>query len=75
MGGRKKNVFETALARICRRVNPKHAQIFDLYSVRHWPAKKVASELGVSMIQIYLVHHRMTKLLKAEVGYIRKKLE
>jgi RNA polymerase sigma-70 factor (ECF subfamily) len=71
----KKNIFETAVARICRRVNPKHAQIFDLYTIRHWPAMKVARELGVSMIQVYLVHHRMTKLLKAEVEYIRRKLE
>jgi RNA polymerase sigma-70 factor (ECF subfamily) len=71
----KKNVFETAVERICRRVNPKHAQIFDLYAIRDWPAMKVASELGVSVIQVYLVHHRMTKLLKSEVEYIRKKLE
>jgi len=71
----KKNVFETAVARICQRVKPKHAQIFDLYAVRHWPAAKVAGELGVSIIQVYLVNHRLTKLLKAEVGYIRKKLE
>ena len=71
----KKNVFETAVARICQRVKPKHAQIFDLYAVRHWPAAKVAGELGVSIIQVYLVKHRLTKLLKAEVGYIRKKLE
>lgn len=71
----KKSVFETALARVCRRVSPKHAQIFDLYAVRNWPAAKVARELGVSMVQVYLVNHRLTKLLKAEVGYIRKKLE
>jgi RNA polymerase sigma-70 factor (ECF subfamily) len=71
----KKNIFETAVARISRRVNPKHAQIFDLYTVRHWPAGKVARELGVSMVQVYLVNHRLTKLLKAEVEYICKKLE
>ncbi len=71
----KKNVFETAVARICKRVKPKHAQIFDLYAVRHWSAAKVARELGVSIIQVYLVNHRLTKLLKAEVAYIRKKLE
>jgi RNA polymerase sigma-70 factor (ECF subfamily) len=71
----KKNIFETAVARICQRVKPKHAQIFDLYAVRHWPAAKVAGELGVSIIQVYLVNHRLTKLLKAEVAYIRKKLE
>src|ERR1051325_6147731 len=42
----KKNVFETAVERICRRVNPKHAQIFDLYAIRDWPAMKVASDHG-----------------------------
>ena len=71
----KKNVFETAVARICQRVKPKHAQIFDFYAVRRWPAAKVAGELGVNIIQVYLVNHRMTKLLKAEVAYLRKKLE
>ncbi len=70
----KKNLFETALARIGRRVKPKHLQIFDLYSVRRWPVSKVARELGVSMVQVYLVHHRVTKLLKQEAAYLEKKL-
>jgi hypothetical protein len=63
------------VARISRRVNPKHAQIFDLYAVRDWPAAKVAGELGVSLVQVYLVNHRLTKLLKAEVEILRQKLE
>ena len=70
----KKNLLETALARVSRRVNPKHAQIYDLYAVRTWPASKVARELGVSMVQVYLVSHRMTRLLKQEVLYLQKKL-
>ncbi len=32
---------------------------FDLYAVRNWPAAKVASELGVSVVQVYLVNHRL----------------
>ncbi len=70
----KKNLLETALARISRKIKPKHTQIFDLYSVRRWPAAKVARELGVNIVQIYLVHHRITKLLKQEVAYLEKKL-
>jgi RNA polymerase sigma factor (sigma-70 family) len=69
-----KNLLETALARVGRKVKPKHMQIFDLYSVRRWPASKVARELGVSMVQVYLVHHRVTKLLKQEAAYLEKKL-
>jgi len=71
----KKNVLETALARLRRRVNPKHAQIFDLYAMRGWPAARVAGDLGVNIFQVYLVAHRLTRLLKEEVGYVTKKLE
>ena len=70
----KKNLLETALARVSRRANPKHAQIYDLYAVRDWPAGKVARELGVSLVQVYLVNHRMTRLLKQEVLYLQKRL-
>jgi RNA polymerase sigma-70 factor (ECF subfamily) len=71
----KKNLFETAIARLSRRVNPKHAQIYDLYAVRGWAAAQVARELGVSVVQVYLVNHRLTRLLKEEVAYLQKKLE
>jgi RNA polymerase sigma factor (sigma-70 family) len=70
----RKNLFETAVARLSRRVNPKHAQIFELYSVRQWPAAKVARELGVRVIQVYLVHHRLTGQLKKEIAYLQSKL-
>lgn|ERR1022692_906649 len=71
----KKTLLETAMDRVSRRVNPKHAQIFDLYAVRRWAAAKVARELGVSRVQVYLVNHRLTRLLKEEVAYLQKKLE
>jgi RNA polymerase sigma factor (sigma-70 family) len=70
----KRNVFETAFARMGRKVKPKHFQIFDLYARRHWPAAQVARELGVTLIQVYLVNHRLTKLLKKEVDYLSSKL-
>ncbi len=71
----KRNIMETALARVGRKVKPKHLQIFDLYSRRHWAASKVASELGVTIVQVYLVNHRLTKLLRKEVEYLGKRLE
>jgi len=71
----KKNLLETAIARVSRRVNPKHAQIYDLYAIRNWAAGKVARELGVSLVQVYLVSHRLTRMLKQEVDYLQKKLE
>jgi RNA polymerase sigma factor (sigma-70 family) len=71
----KRNIVETALARVGRNVKPKHLQIFDLYAMRHWAAGKVARELGVTRVQVYLVNHRVTKLMKREVEYLRRNLE
>jgi RNA polymerase sigma factor (sigma-70 family) len=71
----KKNIIETALARVGRKVKAKHLQIFDLYAMRHWPAGKVARELGVTRMQVYLVNHRLTKLMKREVEYLGRNLE
>ena len=71
----RKNLIETALHRVGRRVKPKHLQIFDLYAMRHWSAAKVARELGVSVVQVYLVNHRVTKLVKQEVAYLETKLQ
>ena len=71
----KRNILETALARVGRKVKPKHLQIFDLYAMRHWPAGKVARELGVTRVQVYLVNHRLTKLMKREVEYLGRNLE
>ena len=55
-------------------MSPKHAQIFDLYAARNWSAAKVARELGISVVQVYLVNHRLTRLLKKEVEYVGKKV-
>lgn len=71
----KRNIVETALARVGRKVKPKHLQIFDLYAMRHWPAGKVAGELGVTRVQVYLVTHRLTNLMKREVEYLGRNLE
>lgn len=71
----KRNILETALARVGRRVKAKHVQIFDLYALRHWPAGQVARELGVTRVQVYLVCHRLTKLMKREVEYLARNLE
>ena len=71
----KRNIIETALARVGRKVKPKHLQIFDLYAMRHWPAGKVARELGVTRMHVYLVNHRLTKLVKHEVEFLGRNLE
>ena len=68
------SVMEAAIARLRRRVKPKHFQIFELYNLRQWSAPQVARELGVTRIQVYLVHHRLTKLLKEEAARLEAQL-
>lgn len=69
-----RHVLDAALARLARRVPAKHFQIFDLYKRQAWPVLKVARELGVNVAAVYLISHRLTKQLKAEVSVISARL-
>jgi RNA polymerase sigma-70 factor (ECF subfamily) len=61
------NLLEAALERVKLKVRPEHYQIFDLYAVKEWSAAKVAQVLGVNEDQVYLIKHRVTEAIKAEV--------
>ena len=65
------NLAEAALERVKRKVAPNQFQIFDLVTVKAWPPSKIASTFRVSTGYVYLVKHRVTALLRAEL----KKLE
>ena len=62
------SLIDTALARLARRVPAKQFQIFDLYRRQDWSVLRVARELGVNPATVYVVSHRLTKQLKAEVA-------
>jgi len=64
----KKNLFERAVERVKRCVNAKQYQIFDLYVIKGWPAEKVAAVLGITTGQVFLAKHRLSKLIKQEIG-------
>ncbi|HUL51198.1 MAG TPA: sigma-70 family RNA polymerase sigma factor [Candidatus Nitrosotalea sp.] len=68
------SLLNGAIARLRRRAKPKQFQIFELYALRNWPGSKVAKELGVSLGQIYLVNHRLKKLLQQELANLEKNL-
>lgn len=68
----KANLFSAALARVKRRVDAKHFQIFDCAVIKQWPVTKVAAELRVNVAQVYLVKHRLSALLKKEVAALTK---
>lgn len=63
----KDNLFEAAIARVKKKIEPKQFQIFDCYVRKEWPAQKVAERLRVNVGQVYLARHRVSALLKKEI--------
>ena len=65
-------LFDAAITRVKKKIEPKQFQIFDCYVRKEWPAQKVAARLGVNVGQVYLVRHRVALLLKKEVKALEK---
>ena len=68
-----KNIVDAAMARVKTRVRPEHYQIFYLNVVKEVSAQKVAQTFGVSTAQVYLVKHRVARLIKNEVRRLEQK--
>jgi RNA polymerase sigma factor (sigma-70 family) len=70
----RKELLEAAVARVKSQVNAEQFQIFDFYVLKKMPVGKVASALRTSTAQVYLVKHRVSKLLKKEMGRLEEKM-
>ena len=70
----KQNLADRAVATVKQRVSPRQFQIFDAYVIKGWSVKKVMTELGVSMAQVYLAKHRVGGLIKKEIAELEKQL-
>jgi RNA polymerase sigma factor (sigma-70 family) len=68
------HLLAAAAERVARHVKPRHFQVFDLYVLQHTPMLRVAADLKVSPASVYVIAHRLTKLLKAEVEKLQKQL-
>jgi RNA polymerase sigma factor (sigma-70 family) len=66
------NLLRTAMQRVKGRVKEEHYQIFDLSVVQGWPVRRIGQTLGVSAAQVYLVRHRVSRLLQKEVKALTK---
>ncbi len=65
---------DAACERIARRVKAQHYQVLDLYVLRQRPVLKVAGELGINPATVYVIGHRLTKQLRAEVEKLKAQL-
>jgi RNA polymerase sigma-70 factor (ECF subfamily) len=69
-----KNLLNTAMAKVKRRLDPQKFQIFDLYVNKEWTPEKVATTFGISVDQVYLAKHRTTELIREEVERLKKEV-
>ena len=69
-----RHILAAAVERVAKRVNPRHFQVFELYVRQQWPVLKVAAEFGINPASVYLIGHRLTKQLKAEVEKLQRQL-
>jgi RNA polymerase sigma-70 factor (ECF subfamily) len=70
----RQHVLNAAFERLARTANSRHFQAFDLHVRQHWSVSEVARELDMNPASVYVVCHRLTKLLKAEVAALRETL-
>lgn len=63
-----KNLMESAIQRVKQRVSIEQYQMFDLFVLKEWPAREVARTLGVTSAHVYVAKHRISKLIRKEIG-------
>ena len=68
------HILAAAAERVAKQVKPQHFQVFDLYVLQHSPVLRVAKDLRVSPASVYVIGHRLTKLLKAEAAKLQEQL-
>jgi RNA polymerase sigma-70 factor (ECF subfamily) len=69
------NIFQTALARVRQRANPKSYQVFDYCVLQNLPAREVARMLGLNAAQVYLAKHRISLTVKRVAKELESEME
>lgn len=62
-----KTLLQAALQKIKPRISARQFQVFDLYVLKEWPVLKVARSLNVNVGQVYLIKHRVSRLVRDAV--------
>jgi len=69
----RKNLMDAAIQRVKRRVSIEQFQMFDLFVLKSWPARDVATTLGVTIAHVYVAKHRVAKLIKKEAVFLEER--
>lgn len=68
-----RTLLEAATERVKRRASPPQFQIFEYHVLQRHSARETMRDLGVSAARVYLAKHRVARLLRHEVAYLRTK--
>ena len=71
----RRHMLGRALACLGSKVTARDRQVFDLAVVNAWSLQEVRKATGVSLTHIYVIRHRVGRLVKAEVERLRRDLE
>lgn len=67
------NLIDAAMARVKRRIEPEHYQIFFLSAVRRLGPRQIARTLAVNVAQVYMVRHRVARLIRQEIRALEQR--
>ena len=66
-----KHLLDAAFERVAQKVKAQQYQVFELYARQGWSVLRIAKELDMNVATVYVINHRLTKILRAEVSYLR----
>lgn len=61
------HLLDGAFARLRRKVPARHFMLYEMTSRQGLPLGRVASSLGISIANAYIIRHRLNKMLREEV--------
>jgi RNA polymerase sigma factor (sigma-70 family) len=68
-----KNLVDAAMELAKRTVKPEHYQIFYLHRVKGVPAREISRLMGVSTAKVYVVRHRVERVVKRQARLLAEK--
>ena len=66
------SLFAAAFANVKPKLDPEKSQIFDFYAMKGWKAEKVSTIFRVPIEHVYMVKHRVTESIEAEVRRLER---
>lgn len=69
------HLLDAALARVKRRVNARHYQMFDLNVLQKLSVPETARTMQVNVTSVYMARSKISRLVKQEIKKLRKEVE